>query len=263
MNDTSPITKYLEKLQIKIIQSFEALENEKKFSLKSWDYTKGTGGGRMGLLKGTVFEKAAVHFSAISGQALPFKESMEPFFATGVSLITHMQNPYAPTVHMNVRFIQTKNQFWFGGGYDLTPMGFPFEEDKLFFHTHAKKTLDPFGSNLYETFSKNAAEYFYIPHRKKERGVGGIFFDYYQTENFDRDFKMWRAVGDSFIDAIIPIYKKRMNMPYTDKEKAIQNKLRAHYVEFNLVYDRGTKFGFQSGGNPESILSSMPPTATW
>lgn len=263
MIETSPIIEHLKNLQIQIIKSFEAFEKDKKFSLQPWDYTKGIGGGRMGILKGSVFEKAAVHFSAVSGQALPFKESLGPFFATGVSLITHMQNPYAPTVHMNIRFIQTKERFWFGGGYDLTPMGFPFEEDKLFFHNHAKKTLEPFGENLYETFSKNAAEYFYIPHRKKERGVGGIFFDYYQTDNFDQDLAMWKAVGDSFIEAIIPIYKKRTVMPYSKDEKAIQNKFRAHYVEFNLVYDRGTKFGFQSGGNPESILSSMPPTATW
>lgn len=263
MIETSPITKHLKELQIKIINSFETLEDEKKFTLKPWEYTKGSGGGRMGIIKGDVFEKAAVHFSAVSGDALPFKESLGPFFASGVSLITHMHNPYAPTVHMNVRFIQTKDRFWFGGGYDLTPMGFPFEEDRLFFHNHAKSTLDPFGEELYDTFSKNAAEYFYIPHRKKERGVGGIFFDYFQTGNFEKDLAMWKAVGDSFTDAIMPIYTKRISMPYTEKEKAIQNKLRAHYVEFNLVYDRGTKFGFQSGGNPESILSSMPPTATW
>lgn len=257
------IVEHLKELQLKIIKAFEGFEEKSLFKLKPWKYPKGDGGGQMAHLNGDVFEKAAVNFSAISGSSLPFKESLGPFFATGVSLITHMMNPHAPTVHMNVRFIKTEEKFWFGGGYDLTPMGFEYLEDKLHFHEIAKKALDPFGKELYQNFSKNAAEYFYIPHRKKERGVGGIFFDYYNTGDFEQDLMMWKSVGNTFLESILPLYKKRTSTPYSEEDKERQNRLRAHYVEFNLMYDRGTKFGFQSGGNPEAILSSMPPTAKW
>lgn len=186
-----------------------------------------------------------------------------PFFATGVSLITHMANPYAPTVHMNVRYIETEKRAWFGGGYDLTPMGFPYQEDTLHFHRTAKKALDPFGEEIYPQFSAQAKEYFYIPHRKKERGVGGIFFDHYNTGSPEKDNALWKAVGTSFLDTICPILDRRANTPYGEKEKETQLELRAHYVEFNLIYDRGTKFGFMSGGNPEAILCSMPPVVKW
>ena len=257
------IVDHLKELQLKIIKGFESLEESAIFTLKPWEYPNGNGGGQMAHLKGEAFEKAAVNFSAVSGPSLPFKETSGPFFATGVSLITHMMNPHAPTVHMNMRFIKTEERFWFGGGYDLTPMGFEYSEDKSHFHQIAKKTLDPFGEDLYKSFSKNAAEYFYIPHRKKERGVGGIFFDYFNTGNLKKDLEMWKAVGGTFLESIMPIYQRRVNMPYSKEDKERQNKLRAHYVEFNLMYDRGTKFGFQSGGNPEAILSSMPPTAKW
>jgi coproporphyrinogen III oxidase len=186
-----------------------------------------------------------------------------PFFATGISLITHMVNPHAPTVHMNIRFIDTESTFWFAGGYDLTPMGFPYEEDKNHFHMTAKNNLDAFDKSLYPQFAQNAREYFFIPHRKKERGVGGIFFDHYNTGNFKEDFKLWKSVGETFLDAIYPIYEQRIHQPYSDLDKELQLKSRAHYVEFNLLYDRGTKFGFQSGGNPDAILCSMPPLVKW
>ena len=186
-----------------------------------------------------------------------------PFFATGVSLITHMNNPHAPTLHMNIRYIETQDRIWLGGGYDLTPMGFPYEEDTLHFHQVAKDTLDPFGQELYPLFSQQAKEYFFIPHRKKERGVGGIFFDHFSKDPFEEALNMWKAVGKSLLPAILPIYQKRTALPFSEEEKLVQLEKRGHYAEFNLAYDRGTKFGFLSGGNPEAILCSLPPLAKW
>lgn len=253
------IVYYLKNLRDTIIQGFESFEPTCRFERKPWDHAQG-GGGEISILRGEVFEKAAVNWSGVRGDQIPFNDDAGPFFATGVSLITHMSNPKAPTVHMNVRFIQTQNKWWFGGGYDLTPMGFPFDEDTEHFHRVAKKAL---GEELYAIFSENARSYFTIKHWNKERGVGGIFFDYYNTGDFAKDLALWKTVGSTFLDAILPIYKKRTLAPFTEEDKKKQNALRAHYVEFNLLYDRGTKFGFQSGGNPEAILCSMPPTATW
>ncbi|MCH9631408.1 MAG: Oxygen-dependent coproporphyrinogen-III oxidase [Chlamydiia bacterium] len=257
------LTTYLKDLQLAICTSFESFEVSSKFERKDWDYKKGSGGGSMRVLRGDVFEKAAVNFSAVSGDTFPMKDGSGPFFATGVSLITHMKNPHMPTVHMNVRYIETDEGSWFGGGYDLTPMGFAYEEDTKHFHSVAKESLDPIDQTLYPEFSKNAKEYFYIPHRKKERGVGGLFFDHYNTGDPSHDMKVFRAIAENFLSAIIPIYEKRKDSPFTQEDKAKQLTLRAHYVEFNLIYDRGTKFGFSSGGNPEAILCSMPPVAAW
>lgn len=255
---------FLKPLRETIIAQFEQLEGGgRRFERKPWNYLHGSGGGEIALLRGNVFEKAAVNFSAIHGKVFPGNDATGPFFATGVSLITHMHNPHAPTVHMNIRFIQTEQSSWFGGGYDLTPMGFPYPEDTAHFHQTAKQALAPFGELLYEQFSAQAREYFYIPHWKKERGVGGIFFDHFHTGDQAQDFRMWQNVGNTFLETIVPIYKKRIEQPFTVEEKKRQEQLRAHYVEFNLLYDRGTKFGFLSGGNPEAILCSMPPTARW
>ena len=190
-------------------------------------------------------------------------DGMGAFFATGISLITHMFNPHAPTVHFNIRYIETEQKSWFGGGYDLTPMGFPYDEDTQHFHKTAKEALDPFGKEIYPAFSQNAKEYFYIPHRQKERGVGGIFFDHYNTGDFEKDFALWKQVGDTFLKTVLPIYEKRTPVSFTPADKEKQLEMRAHYVEFNLLHDRGTKFGFQSGGNPEAILCSMPPLVKW
>lgn len=253
------IVTQLKELRDAIITAFESLEPTARFQRKPWNHHTG-GGGEISTIRGEVFEKAAVNWSGVEGTKLPFKEEEEPFFATGVSLITHMQNPFMPTVHMNVRYIRTGERWWFGGGYDLTPMGFEDSQDTKHFHQVAKKAL---GDSLYTEFSQNAAEYFYVKHWNKERGVGGIFFDYYNTGEFEKDHEMWSAVGSTFIESIMPIYKRKKDLPYTPEDKAKQNHLRAHYVEFNLLYDRGTKFGFLSGGNPEAILCSMPPTATW
>lgn len=249
---------FLKTLREEMIAAFEEFELSKRFQRKGWSYHH-EGGGEIALLKGTIFEKAAVNWSGLGGASFPMTDGKGPFFATGISLITHMTNPHVPTAHFNIRFIETEDKCWFGGGYDLTPMGFAYDEDTKHFHTTAQQALSPFGPQLYETFFQNAKDYFYIPHRKKERGVGGIFFDHLSTNDFEADLSIWKAVGYSFLPAILPIYHKRIHQPYTLEEREQQLEQRAHYVEFNLLYDRGTRFGFQSGGHPEAILCSMPP----
>lgn len=258
MTTRNEIIAILKGLRDEIIASFEALEPKNRFERTPWSH-KGGGGGEMSLIRGDVFEKAAVNWSGVAGDQFPMDDGEGAFFATGVSLITHMRNPFAPTVHMNLRYIETEKRRWFGGGYDLTPMGFPFEDDTAHFHKIAKETLDRFDLSLYPKWRDEAARYFYIPHRKKERGVGGLFFDHIGMEHFE----VWKAVGESFLKTCLPIYDKRIFLPYTESEKVLQQKFRAHYVEFNLLYDRGTKFGFLSGGNPDAILCSMPPHACW
>lgn len=260
------VVSYLLQLREKIISAFEAFETRHHFEKNQWKYQKGKGGGEMAVLRGDAFEKAAVNWSAVAGDQFPGdpQEGQKgPFFATGVSLITHMSNPKAPTVHFNIRYIEAGKNSWLGGGFDLTPMGFPYEEDTRYFHAQAKACLDPHGASLYDEFSKAAKEYYRIQHYGKERGVGGIFFDHYRTNDFDADLAMWRSVGDHFIDAIVPIYQKRVGEKFTEEDRKIQLRRRAEYVEFNLLYDRGTRFGFRSGGNPEAILCSMPPLAAW
>jgi coproporphyrinogen III oxidase len=261
-NRQNKIVTFLKDLREEIIARFEIFEPSCKFQREQWDHHTG-GGGEIGLIRGEVFEKAAVNWSGVSGPEFPMNDALGPYFATGISLITHMVNPHAPTIHMNIRYIETPTKSWFGGGYDLTPMGFVYEEDRHHFHQVAKANLDQFGEVFYRQFSQNAKEYFYIPHLKKERGLGGIFFDHYQTGNFENDYRLWQSVGKTFLDSIVPIYEKRIHQPYTEKEKERQLEFRAHYVEFNLLYDRGTKFGFQSGGKREAILCSMPPLVKW
>lgn len=253
---------YLKQLREEILHSFQKIDPSAHLERKPWAYHQ-EGGGEIGLLKGKVFEKGAVNWSGVGGPAFPMGDGQGAFFATGVSLITHMTNPHMPTAHFNIRFIETENKFWFGGGYDLTPMGFTYEDDICHFHAVAKEALEPFGPHVYSQFSQQAREYFYIPHRKKERGVGGLFFDHLCTGNFEEDQKLWKAIGSSFLNALLPIYQKRIDQPFTDEERDQQLCCRAHYVEFNLLYDRGTKFGFQSGGNPDAILCSMPPLVKW
>ena len=256
------LVKFLKTLREEIITAFQQLESNNLFERQPWDYHQ-EGGGEMAILRGQVFEKAAVNWSGVGGSSYPLAQGKGPFFATGISLITHMANPHAPTAHFNIRFIETAEECWFGGGYDLTPMGFPYDEDTLHFHQTAKESLSPFGNDIYQMFSQNARDYFYIPHRGKERGVGGIFFDYFHTGDFEQDRQLWEAVGHSFLGALLPIYHKRVGMPFTPEERERQLCCRAHYVEFNLLYDKGTRFGFQSGGNPEAILCSMPPLVKW
>lgn len=256
------IVSFLKNLRHLIIEAFEAFEPKARFEKKEWKHAEG-GGGEMAILRGEIFEKAAVNWSGVQGAYYPLDPSLGAFFATGVSLITHMSNPHAPTVHFNIRYMEAGGQRWIGGGYDLTPMGEAYQEDTDHFHAIAKQALGPFGEHLYEEFSQAARRYFYIPHWKKERGVGGIFFDHYHTQHFSKDLAMWKQVGQTFLQAILPIYQRRVHQPYTEQQKQTQLVLRGHYAEFNLVYDRGTKFGFQSGGNPEAILCSLPPLVKW
>jgi len=255
------IIPFLKTLRDEIVQAFESLEIEGKFSRKEWQHTE-EGGGEISLILGKTFEKAAVNWSAVSGKNFPMQDGSGPFFATGISLITHMGNPHAPTVHMNLRYIATKDRFWFGGGYDLTPMGLFYEEDARHFHKTAQETLKAY-PGMYELFSKNAKEYFHIPHRGKERGIGGLFFDHYHTGNYEEDLMLWQQIGRHFLKAIMPIYQRRIHQPFNEAQRKTQLEYRGHYAEFNLIYDRGTKFGLQSGGNPEAIFCSLPPLASW
>lgn len=262
----SEIVTYLKNLRNSIIREFEALEasaSPAKFERTEWPYSKGKGGGEMSVIRGKVFEKAAVNWSGVQGDRFPGATEDSPFFATGVSLITHMANPKAPTSHFNIRYIENGNKHWIGGGFDLTPMGFPFDEDTQYFHSIAKEALDPFGKELYPKMKEAAREYFTIKHYNRERGVGGIFFDHYSTDSFENDLAMWKSVGDHFTKSLMPILEKRVKMSFTEQDRETQLKARATYVEFNLLYDRGTKFGFESGGNPAAILCSMPPLAAW
>lgn len=262
MGHRHTIVQFLKTLRSEIIASFESLESTHRFVMTPWNHPTG-GGGEINLLRGDVFEKGAVNWSGVSGPVFPMDDGKGPFFATGVSLVTHMSNPHAPTAHMNVRYIETEDQYWFGGGYDLTPMGFPYEEDRVHFHAIAQTTLDSIDTALYPKFSQAAKEYFFIPHRQKERGMGGIFFDHVSSGNILNDLTLWQQVGKSFLSAIMPIYQRRVFSPFSPQDREKQLLLRSHYVEFNLMYDRGTRFGFLSGGNPDAILCSMPPLVRW
>ena len=257
------VVPFLKALQNRIIAAFEKIEAGATFERKEWEYTKGNGGGEMAVLRGRVFEKAAVNWSGVGGDHFPMDDSSGKFFATGISIITHMCNPRAPTVHMNIRFIETEKKTWLGGGYDLTPMGFPNTQDAKHFHATAQAALDAVDVKLYPAFSEAAKKYFFIPHRHKERGQGGIFFDHFSSGDWVKDVGMWRAVGESFLPAIIPIYERTIDEPFSAADRQVQLQARAHYVEFNLLYDRGTKFGFQSQGNIEAILCSLPPLVSW
>lgn len=221
-----------------------------------------------------MLERGGVGFSHVKGMSLPPSAAANrpevaghPWEAMGVSLVFHPRNPYAPTVHMNVRFFTTTGEgdqrvWWFGGGMDLTPY-YGFEEDAQHFHQTCRNALDPFGSELHPRFKQWCDEYFYLKHRKEARGVGGVFFDDFNTAGFEQSFAMTQSVGDHFIDAYLPILKRRKDVAYGERERDFQAYRRGRYVEFNLVFDRGTLFGLQSGGRTESILMSMPPIVKW
>jgi coproporphyrinogen III oxidase len=224
--------------------------------------------------QGNVFERAGVGFSHVTGPKLPPSATQHrpelngsPFEAMGVSLVFHPRNPYVPTVHMNVRALMARTPdgqsvAWFGGGMDLTPY-YGFDEDAIHFHTTCKQALDGFGDHLYPRFKTWCDEYFFLKHRNEPRGIGGIFYDDFSELGFDKSFEMMRSVGDHLLKAYLPIVEKRKNMTYGEKERDHQLYRRGRYVEFNLVFDRGTHFGLQSGGRTESILLSMPPLVTW
>jgi coproporphyrinogen III oxidase len=269
---------YLKDLQHRIMSAIVALDGS-AIMVDAWQKPAGEklqGSGITQILEnGPIFERAGCGFSDVSGPGLPPSATEQrpelsgaPFEAMGVSLVFHPRNPMVPTVHMNVRMIAAfpKNGAapvcWFGGGMDLTPY-YGFEEDAVHFHQTCANALAPFGADKYPRFKKWCDEYFYLKHRGEQRGVGGVFFDDFSELGQARSFEMLQAVGDAFLDAYLPIVSRRKDMPYGERERQHQLNRRGRYVEFNLVWDRGTHFGLQSGGRTESILLSMPPHATW
>ena len=271
------VRSYLIDLQHRITSAIADVDGG-TFVVDEWEKPKGEmlqGNGITKILEGgPVFERAGCGFSHVTGPKLPPSATQHrpelsgaPFEAMGVSLVFHPRNPYVPTVHMNVRMLAAKAQdgsevCWFGGGMDLTPF-YGFEEDAAHFHRTCKDALAPFGDDKYPRFKKWCDEYFFLKHRGEARGVGGVFFDDFSELGQDRSFAMLKAVGDAFIQAYMPIVASRKDTPYTQRERDFQLYRRGRYVEFNLVWDRGTHFGLQSGGRTESILLSMPPLASW
>ena len=271
--DPNAVRTWLLSLQERIVSAAEAVDGG-QFIRDSWERPEGGGGISRLIEEGNVLERGGVGFSHVKGMNLPPSAAANrpevaghPWEAMGVSLVFHPRNPYAPTVHMNVRFFTTTGEgnqrvWWFGGGMDLTPY-YGFEEDAQHFHQTCRNALDPFGSELHPRFKQWCDEYFYLKHRKEARGVGGVFFDDFHAAGFEQSFAMTRSVGDHFIDAYLPILKRRKDSAYGERERDFQAYRRGRYVEFNLVFDRGTLFGLQSGGRTESILMSMPPIVKW
>ncbi|MBW3197697.1 oxygen-dependent coproporphyrinogen oxidase [Marinobacter nauticus] len=272
--DIQAVKDYLIGLQERICQRLEAVDGQASFIRDSWQRPEGGGGISRVLADGGVVEKGGVNFSHVMGETMPASATAHrphlagaPWQAMGVSLVIHPNNPYVPTSHANVRFfIATPEDsapvYWFGGGYDLTPY-YGFEEDCVHWHRTAKAACQPFGDSVYADYKRWCDDYFYLKHRQEPRGVGGLFFDDYNTGDFDRDFAFMQAVGDSYIEAYEPIVRRRMDQPWGEREREFQLYRRGRYVEFNLVYDRGTLFGLQSGGRTESILMSLPPLVRW
>jgi coproporphyrinogen III oxidase len=271
--DVSAIAGYFTGLQERIVAGLEELDG-KPFRRDSWDRPEGGGGITRLIEEGNLFERGGCNFSHVMGKGLPPSATASrpelagrAFEAMGVSLVLHPRNPHVPTVHMNVRcFIAMKDGaepvWWFGGGMDLTPY-YGHEEDAQHFHRTCRSALAPFGADLHPRFKKWCDEYFHLKHRNEPRGVGGIFFDDFNAPGFDASFGLTRAVGDSFLDAYRPIVERRRDLPYGERERDFQAYRRGRYVEFNLVFDRGTLFGLQSGGRTESILMSLPPIVKW
>lgn len=240
----------------------------------SWDREEGGGGRSRVLVDGQVIEKGGVNFSHVFGETMPASATAHRpelagrgFEAMGVSLVIHPRNPHVPTSHMNVRFFIAEKEgeepvWWFGGGYDLTPY-YGNKDDCIHWHQTAKKACDPFGENYYSEFKLWCDKYFYLKHRNEPRGVGGLFFDDFNAPGFEKSFHFMQSVGNSFIDAYAPILTRRKDTPYSEKERHFQLYRRGRYVEFNLVFDRGTLFGLQTGGRTESILMSLPPLVRW
>jgi coproporphyrinogen III oxidase len=269
----SSVKAYLQDLQHRIVAALEQVDG-KPFLADSWERPEGGGGTSRLLEEGHVLERGGVGFSHVMGKNLPPSAAANrpqlagrAWEAMGVSLVLHPRNPYIPTVHMNVRFFTTHAEgeepvWWFGGGMDLTPY-YGFEDDARHFHRGCRDALQPYGDDLYPRFKQWCDDYFYLKHRQEPRGVGGIFFDDFNALPFAQAFAMQRSVGDAFLDAYLPILARRREMAFGERERDFQAYRRGRYVEFNLVFDRGTLFGLQSGGRTESILMSMPPLAKW
>ncbi len=275
MTSTQPssVKAYLLDLQQRIVSALEEVDGQ-AFGTDSWQRAEGGGGISRIIENGNVFERGGVGFSHVTGTNLPPSAAANRpelagrnWEAMGVSLVLHPRNPYAPTVHMNVRFFTATAEghepiWWFGGGMDLTPY-YGFEEDARHFHQVCRDSLQSFGDDLHPKYKKWCDEYFYLKHRQEARGVGGIFFDDLNELGFEQCFALQQSVGDHFIESYVPILQKRKDTPYGERERDFQTYRRGRYVEFNLVFDRGTLFGLQSGGRTESILMSMPPVVTW
>jgi coproporphyrinogen III oxidase len=275
--DSQTVREYLLGLQERIVATFERLDGQ-PFLRDAWekpaDSVLGGGGLTRIIEDGNLLERGGVGFSHVLGSTLPPSATAQRpelagrgFEAMGVSLVLHPRNPHVPTVHMNVRFFIAKGAaqpdvYWFGGGMDLTPY-YATEEDARHFHATCKRALAPFGADKHPRFKKWCDEYFFLKHRNEPRGLGGVFFDDFHELGFEQSFAMMRAVGDAFLDAYVPIVERRRATPYTEAERRFQAYRRGRYVEFNLVLDRGTLFGLQSGGRTESILMSLPPKVEW
>ena len=275
--DTAVVRHYLLDLQERIVGALQA-EDGQAFVQDRWvkepgERLQGDGSSRL-VEEGGLLERGGCNFSHVRGPAMPPSATQHrpelagaPFEAMGVSLVFHPRNPYVPTVHMNVRMFAALPDgkdpvVWFGGGMDLTPY-YGQEEDAIHFHRTCRDAIAPFGADLYPRFKAWCDEYFYLKHRNEPRGIGGVFFDDYAEGGFDRGFALMRAVGDAFLPAYLPIAERRREQPWGERERDFQTYRRGRYVEFNLVFDRGTHFGLQSGGRTESILMSMPPVVTW
>ena len=279
MDSINRVREYLLGLQDSICSGLEAADGRGRFRQDLWDRDSGGGGCTRVLEQGDVFEQAGVNFSHVFGNRLPASATAarpelegRDFQALGISLVIHPHNPYLPTSHANVRFFIASKPgaqgdddqpvWWFGGGYDLTPC-YPNMEDIVHWHTTVKKTCEPFGDDVYPRYKQWCDDYFYLKHRNETRGVGGLFFDDLNEWGFERCFDFMQNVGNSYLSAYLPIVERRKQTPYSDRERAFQLYRRGRYVEFNLVYDRGTLFGLQSGGRTESILMSLPPDVSW
>ncbi len=275
MNDgTDKAADYLRALQDQLCDALEALEPKQRFHRDGWERAGGGGGETRVLTDGQVFERCGVNFSLVFGDSLPAGASARRpelagrgFQAMGVSLVAHPRNPYVPTAHFNLRFFSAEKEgeapvWWFGGGFDLTPY-YGFAADARHWHRTAYAACAPFGNDLYARFKRWCDEYFYLPHRGETRGIGGLFFDDLNEWDFATTFAFARSVGDHFLPAYRPIVERRKKTAFGERERDFQSYRRGRYVEFNLVYDRGTLFGLQSGGRTESILVSLPPVAAW
>ncbi|MPW37985.1 oxygen-dependent coproporphyrinogen oxidase [Vibrio sp. B1Z05] len=272
--DKEAVKRFLLQLQDNICSELEKADGDATFVEDAWLREQG-GGGRTRVLKnGAVIEQGGVNFSHVFGDKMPASATANrpelagrKFEAMGVSLVIHPKNPYVPTSHANVRFFIAEKEgcepiWWFGGGFDLTPF-YPFVEDCQHWHQAAKQLCAPFGDTVYAEHKKWCDEYFYLPHRNETRGIGGLFFDDLNEWGFEKCFAYIQAVGEGYTKAYVPIIEKRKNTPFTEQQRQFQLYRRGRYVEFNLVYDRGTLFGLQSNGRTESILMSMPPLARW
>jgi len=271
---TTRVRDYLLGLQDRICEGIEKLDGVMPFQEDTWERAEGGGGRTRILADGGVFERGGVAFSHVHGDVLPASATVKrpelagrTFQALGLSLVIHPLNPYIPTSHMNVRFFTAGKQgeapvWWFGGGYDLSPY-YGFEEDARHWHATARAACNPFGAEVYPRYKQWCDEYFYLPHRQEQRGIGGLFFDDLNAWEFDQCFAFIKSVGDSYLSAYVPIVERRKDTGYGERHRSFQLYRRGRYVEFNLVYDRGTLFGLQSGGRTESILMSMPPKVEW